>query len=64
MVTSRRKSINFDEPTIIPGDPWIEVKYFDVPGAVAGSIRMSLSDLIEWLDSNPGTLVSQIQDIS
>ena len=58
------KPISFDEPTITPGDPWLEVGYFNVVGSTAGSTRMSLSDLIEWLENNPGYLIHTLRDIS
>jgi len=60
----QRKPISFDEPTMIPGDPWVEVRYLDIPGIAAGSTRMNLSDLIEWLTDNPGYVIARIEDIS
>ena len=60
----RKGLTGFDEPTVIPGDPWIEVRYFDVPGGYAGSVRMNLSDLIEWLGDNPGYVIHKMENIS
>jgi hypothetical protein len=49
-------------PPSIP-DAWIQVRYFDVPGEKVGSTRMSMSDLIKWLENNPGTLICGLEEV-
>lgn len=58
-----RKPVSFDEPTMIEGDPWIEVTYLD-PSKSKCVTRMSLSDLLTWFEDNEGCMIIKMEDIS
>jgi hypothetical protein len=62
MTNEDRTTIRKHAPPLIQ-DYWVRVSYFDVPGLKSGVTYMNFSDIFEWLENNPGTLIGGVERV-